>query len=119
MPTTVHATVVLHHFARRCARLPAALHPTGHPTLRIALDRIHPGHALAGALLIGLASALYLLGNGRIAGIAGIVANWPSGATAARAAALGLLPQARFQDIIQQYINDNADNPSALKGLSA
>ncbi len=34
-----------------------------------------PGHAVAGGLLIGLASALYLLGNGRIAGIAGIVAS--------------------------------------------
>ncbi len=34
-----------------------------------------PGHALAGGLLIGLASALYLLGCGRIAGIAGIVAS--------------------------------------------
>ena len=41
------------------------------------IDWIHftPGHAVAGGLLIGLASALYLLGNGRIAGIAGIVAS--------------------------------------------
>ena len=41
------------------------------------IDWIHftPGSALAGGLLIGLASALYLLGNGRIAGIAGIVAS--------------------------------------------
>ncbi|HJW12233.1 MAG TPA: YeeE/YedE thiosulfate transporter family protein [Albitalea sp.] len=31
--------------------------------------------ALAGGLLIGLASSLYLLGNGRIAGISGIVAS--------------------------------------------
>jgi uncharacterized membrane protein YedE/YeeE len=34
-----------------------------------------PWHALAGGLLIGLASALFVLGNGRIAGIAGIVAS--------------------------------------------
>ena len=34
-----------------------------------------PWTALAGGLLIGLATALYLLGNGRIAGIAGIVAS--------------------------------------------
>ncbi len=34
-----------------------------------------PWSALAGGLLIGLATALYLLGNGRIAGIAGIVAS--------------------------------------------
>ena len=34
-----------------------------------------PWHALAGGLLIGLASALFVLGNGRIAGFAGIVAS--------------------------------------------
>ncbi len=34
-----------------------------------------PWSALAGGLVIGLATALYLLGNGRIAGIAGIVAS--------------------------------------------
>ena len=33
-----------------------------------------PWSALAGGVLIGLATALYLLGNGRVAGIAGIVA---------------------------------------------
>jgi len=33
-----------------------------------------PWSALAGGLVIGLATALYLLGNGRVAGIAGIVA---------------------------------------------
>lgn len=34
-----------------------------------------PVHALAGGVLIGLASALFVLGSGRIAGIAGIVAS--------------------------------------------
>ncbi len=34
-----------------------------------------PWSALTGGLVIGLASALYILGNGRIAGIAGIVAS--------------------------------------------
>jgi uncharacterized membrane protein YedE/YeeE len=34
-----------------------------------------PWHALAGGLLIGAASGLFVLGNGRIAGIAGIVAS--------------------------------------------
>ncbi len=34
-----------------------------------------PWSALAGGLVIGLATALYLLGNGRVAGIAGIVAS--------------------------------------------
>ena len=50
--------------------------------------------------------------------IAGIVANWPKGASAARAAALGLLPEANFEDIIRQYIADNALTPEALKGLN-
>ena len=50
--------------------------------------------------------------------IAGIVANWPSGARADRAAALGLLPEANFADIIRQYIADQASNPAALKGLA-
>ncbi len=34
-----------------------------------------PAASLVGGLLIGLASAIYILGNGRIAGIAGIVAS--------------------------------------------
>ncbi len=51
--------------------------------------------------------------------IAGIVANWPTGATAERAAGLGLLPEACFEDIIRQYIADSADTPGALKGLQA
>lgn len=50
--------------------------------------------------------------------IAGIVANWPAGARADRAAALGLLPEANFADIIRQYIADNAGTPEALKGMS-
>jgi nucleoside-diphosphate-sugar epimerase len=49
--------------------------------------------------------------------IAGIVANWPTGARADRAAALGLLPEASFADIIRQYIADQAGNPDTLKGL--
>jgi nucleoside-diphosphate-sugar epimerase len=54
--------------------------------------------------------------------IAGIVANWPTGATAARAAALGLKPDQRFTDIIRQYIDDCRQRPDAattLKGLNA
>jgi D-erythronate 2-dehydrogenase len=49
--------------------------------------------------------------------IAGIVANWPSGATAQRAAALGLKPEGSFDDIVRQYIEDCAGHPAALKGL--
>ena len=43
----------------------------------MTIDLLHftPIASLAGGLLIGLATALYLLGNGRIAGIAGIVAS--------------------------------------------
>jgi nucleoside-diphosphate-sugar epimerase len=39
--------------------------------------------------------------------IAGIVANWPKGASAARAAALGLKADASFEEIIRQYIEDS------------
>jgi len=52
--------------------------------------------------------------------IAGIVANWPSGASAKRAAGLGLHPHDNFADIIRQYIDDCAKLPNAgeaLKGL--
>jgi D-erythronate 2-dehydrogenase len=38
--------------------------------------------------------------------IAGIVANWPTGASAARAARLGLAPETSFEDIVRQYIAD-------------
>jgi nucleoside-diphosphate-sugar epimerase len=52
--------------------------------------------------------------------IAAIVAGWPRGASAARAARLGLKPEARFEDIIGQYVADcRADNPAALRGLDA
>jgi uncharacterized membrane protein YedE/YeeE len=42
--------------------------------MTIAWNLFTPWSALVGGLLIGLASALYILGNGRVAGIAGIVA---------------------------------------------
>ncbi|MDH4391484.1 MAG: NAD-dependent epimerase/dehydratase family protein [Aquabacterium sp.] len=55
--------------------------------------------------------------------IANIVANWPTGARADRAAALGLLPEASFADIIRQYIADcraghPVGQPDALRGLA-
>ncbi len=56
----------------------------------------------------------------RDAAIAGIVANWPKGASAARAGRLGLKPEPSFEAIIRQYIADcRAANPAALKGLDA
>ena len=55
--------------------------------------------------------------------IAAIVANWPGGATAARAQALGLLPDTSFKAIIEQYIADCRSQPGypadALNGLAA
>jgi D-erythronate 2-dehydrogenase len=54
--------------------------------------------------------------------IAGIVANWPAGASAERAAALGLKPDRDFADIIRQYIADCRAAPdggaAALAGLA-
>jgi nucleoside-diphosphate-sugar epimerase len=53
--------------------------------------------------------------------IAGIVANWPRGATAERAARLGLRPHDNFAEIVRQYIDDCAALPNAnetLKGMT-
>jgi D-erythronate 2-dehydrogenase len=50
--------------------------------------------------------------------IAGIVSQWPRGATGDRAASLGLQPETDFQDIVRQYIADCAGHPAALKGLA-
>jgi nucleoside-diphosphate-sugar epimerase len=53
--------------------------------------------------------------------IANIVANWPTGASATRANALGLTGDASFADIIRQYIADCRERPDAastLKGLA-
>jgi nucleoside-diphosphate-sugar epimerase len=50
--------------------------------------------------------------------IAGIVANWPRATSGARAARLGLAPEASFDDIIRQYIADcRRTAPEALRGL--
>jgi nucleoside-diphosphate-sugar epimerase len=54
--------------------------------------------------------------------IAGIVANWPKGASAARANTLGLTGDASFEDIVRQYIADCRARPDAhltLKGLDS
>lgn len=53
--------------------------------------------------------------------VAGIVANWPGGSTAVRAAGLGLHPHDSFADIIRLYIEDCKALPDAaqtLKGMS-
>jgi nucleoside-diphosphate-sugar epimerase len=49
--------------------------------------------------------------------IAAIVGNWSRGASFERATALGLKPEASFDDIIRQYIADHRGHPTALKGL--
>ena len=55
--------------------------------------------------------------------IAGIVANWPGGATGARAGALGLAPNESFRSIVEQYIADCREQPGypadALRGLES
>lgn len=51
--------------------------------------------------------------------IAGIVANWPGGATAQRAARLGLKPHENFAEIIRQYIADCQALPTAAQTLKA
>ena len=43
--------------------------------MTIAWNLFTPWGSLVGGLLVGLATALYVLGNGRVAGIAGIVAS--------------------------------------------
>lgn len=50
--------------------------------------------------------------------IAAIVGHWPAAARADRAAALGLLPETDFADIIRQYIADCAATPQALRGMA-
>jgi hypothetical protein len=54
--------------------------------------------------------------------IAAIVANWPRGAKADRAARLGLAAPASYEEIVREYIDDCAASPNAreaLKGLQA
>jgi len=50
--------------------------------------------------------------------IAGIVANWPGGATAERAVRLGLRPDPDFASIIRQYIADCAASPGGSEALN-
>ncbi len=52
--------------------------------------------------------------------IAGIVANWPTGASAVRAGRLGLQAPANFAEIVRHYIDDCSAAPNAaqtLKGM--
>lgn len=50
--------------------------------------------------------------------IAAIVANWPRATSGHRARSLGLEPEASFDEVIRQYIDDcRRQSPDALKGL--
>ena len=51
--------------------------------------------------------------------IAGIVAGWPTGASARRAGQLGLLADESFSSIIAQYISDCQKQPDAHRTLQA
>ena len=82
--------------------------PALNVTVRQMLDALE---AVAGPKVRSLVKAV------PDARIAGIVANWPRAATAERAAALGLRPEASFEAIIRQYIADQANSPTALRGL--
>jgi D-erythronate 2-dehydrogenase len=55
---------------------------------------------------VGGAKARALVKFQRDERIAGIVANWPKGASAARANALGLQADASFEDIVRQYVSE-------------
>jgi uncharacterized membrane protein YedE/YeeE len=63
--------------------------------MNIAWNLFTPWSALVGGLLIGLATALYLLGNGRVAGITGIVAS-PMRALLSRASLVPEYPRLVF-----------------------
>ena len=53
--------------------------------MTVAWDHFTPWSSLLGGLLVGTAVALYLLGNGRVAGISGIVASpWQALLTGAK-----------------------------------
>lgn len=59
----------------------------------MTLDLLHfaPWPALAGGLLIGVSAALYMLGNGRIAGISGMLGRLVDPAARARAEPLAFV----------------------------
>ena len=91
--------------------------------MRVLIVEDDPG--ISSALLLALKGVGYaadVCDSLRDARIAGIVANWPAGATADRAARLGLAGDACFADIIRQYIADCRQRPDAgqtLAGLPA
>ena len=93
---------------RRAARRPARAQPAGASTSpsREMLDALE---AVAGP---AVRARVRFERDERIAGI---VANWPKGATAARAARLGLQPDTSFADIIRQYIADCRAGPDAAQ----
>ena len=93
----------------------------GRMALNLPALNVTVAQMLAALKLVAGSAALDRVRFVRDERIAGIVANWPMGASSARAARLGLAPEAEFANIIRQYIADctelsNADQ--TLKGLS-
>lgn len=109
---TVHGLIAVYEASREALGGRLALNlPALNVTVQQMLDALE---AVAGAKV---RARVRLQRDERIAGI---VANWPRGASAGRAAALGLLPEASFEDIVRQYIADCQATPAAadaLKGL--
>ena len=95
---TIDALVRIYEATREEMRGRLALNlPALNVTVQQMLDALE---AVAGA------KARALVKFRRDERIAGIVANWPKGASAARANALGLRADASFEDIIRQYIEE-------------
>ncbi len=109
---TVDGLIAVYEASREAFQGRTALNLPGlNVTVRQMLDALE---AVAGAKVRALVQPQ------RDERIAAIVANWPRGASAARAARLGLLPESNFEDIIRQYIADQVEQghtATALKGM--
>lgn len=106
---TVHGLIAVHEAGREALRGRTAINLPGlNVTVQEMLDALE---RVAGPAVRARVKPAF------DARIAGIVANWPTGVTAARAAAIGLMPEAGFDDIVRRYIADCADSPDALRGL--
>ena len=93
----------------------------GRMALNLPALNVTVAQMLAALKLVAGSAALDRVRFVRDERIAGIVANWPMGASSARAARLRLAPEAEFANIIRQYIADCTGLPNAdqtLKGLS-
>jgi D-erythronate 2-dehydrogenase len=90
----------------------------GRTALNLPALNVRVGDMLAALAAVAGPAAAARVRFERDEAIAGIVSRWPQGASAARAAGLGLRPEERFEDIIGQYIEDHRNQPTALKGMA-